>query len=237
MKKTISLIIFLLAATSVSAQQSITSTSISDFHSVSLTGNLNVELIHADTDAIEIELYNSDINKFKWSVNNGMLSVSLRPTLGQGQKSRADVRIYYKGTPTDISVTDARLTVVDPLVAHMMRLAISGGANVNAAVDVKDLDVEVSGNSSLLISGSTKYLTLRATERSKVDTRRLQAVSAETEATMGSEVYINSSERLVANAKTAATIFYMGNPTIFKDRSSKMNMSLGSSVLSIGHKE
>ena len=65
----------------------------------------------------------------------------------------------------------------------------------------------------------------------------VQTVSAETEATTGAEVYVNSSERLVANARTAAKIFYMGNPTIFKDRSSKINTSLGSSVLSIGHKE
>lgn len=235
MKKIVFLIISLLTTASVSAQQNITSTPISDFYSISLSGNLNVELIHADADAIEIELYNSDINKFKWSVNNGILSVSLRPTMGQ--KSRADVRIYYKGTPTEISVTDARLTVTEALVAHMMRLSVLGGANVNAAVDVKDLNVEVSGNSSLLMSGLAKYLTLRVTEHSKVDTRKLHTVSAETEATMGSEVYINSSERLVANAKTTATIFYTGNPTIFLDRSSRINTSMGSGVLNIGHKE
>lgn len=235
MKKTLSLIIFLLATISVSAQQSIKSNQIADFHSVSLSGNLNAELIRADVNSVDIELYNSDINKFKWSVNDGVLSVSLRPTIGS--KARADVRIYYRGSLSDISVIDARLSATEAIMSHMMRLVVSGGANVNATVDVKDLEVEVTGNSSLLMSGTAKYLTLKATERSKVDVRKMQAVSAETEAATGAEVYVNSSERLVANARIAATIFYTGNPTIFKDRSSKINTSLGSSVLSIGHKE
>lgn len=235
MKKTIFLIIFLLTVTSVPAQQSIKSNPISDFHAIALSGNLNVALIHADVNAIEIELYDSEINKFKWGVNNGVLSVSLRPTIGS--KARADVRIYYRGALYDISVTDARLSVTEEIVAHTMRLAISGGANVNVAVDVKDMEVDVNGNSSLLMLGTAKYLTLKVTERSRVDVRKLQAVSAETEAATGAEVYVNASERLVANARTAATIFYMGNPTIFKDRSSKINTSLGSSVLSIDYKE
>lgn len=235
MKKTISLIIFLLAAATVSAQQTIKSNPISDFHAIALSGNLNVQLIHADANSIEIELYDSDINKLRWGINDGALSVSLRPTIGA--KSRVDVRIYFKGPLNDISVMDARLSATEELVAHTMRLAVSGGANVNAAVNVKDLEVEVTGNSSLLMFGMAKYLTLRATERSRVDVRKLQAVSAEAEASTGAEVYINSSERLVANARTGATIFYMGNPTIFKDRSSKISAGLGSSVLSIGHKE
>ncbi|MDL2320054.1 DUF2807 domain-containing protein [Alistipes sp. OttesenSCG-928-B03] len=234
MKKTIGIILFLFATVSLHAQQIIKSDQVADFHAVSVSGNINVELIPAAENSVDIQLYDSDIKKFKWSVSNGTLSLSLRPT--SGAKARADVRVYYKGALQNISVVDARVTAMD-LISHTLRISVAGGANFTADLDAQDLELEVTGNSVALVSGMAKYATLRATERSRVDTRKMDAVSVEAEAATTAELYVTANERLVANAKSGATIFYAGSPSIFKDRSTKVSSSIGSSVLNIGYKE
>ena len=241
MKKSILISALLLALATISASSQPSHSiknifTIPDFYSVVLNGgNLNVELIHSETNEIEVELHNSELEKFRWTVSDGVLSVTLRPTVGA--KPSADVKIYYNGNLHEISASGTQLTADEPVTSHIMILKVSGGARVNMAVDARDLEVEVTGNSSLMLSGTAKYLTLRATERSMVDTRKLDVVSAEVEAATSAEIYVNATERLVANARTTAKIFYMGNPIIFKDRSSRLNTTMGSSVYNIGPKE
>lgn len=234
MKKLLVLLAMITVSASATAQNIIQNENLSDFHSVSLSGNLNVELIASTNNAIDVQLYDSDVKKFSWSINNnGVLSLVLRPTVGT--KARADVRIYYKGGLQSLSVSDAKLTVNEKIVAAMFKVAVSGGGNASLILESEDVEVDATANSAVQISGTTKYLSVRATERSKVDTRGLKAVAGEAEAVTGGEIYIYASERLVATARNASTIYYAGNPTIVKDRSAKTSM--GSGVLNIGYKE
>ena len=234
MKKILFTLAILLAAGSVSAQNLIQNENLPDFTGISLSGNLNVELIPSATNAIDVQLYDSDVKKFTWNLtNNGVLSVTLRPTVGQ--KARADVRIYYKGTLQNISAMDAKLTAKEDVVSSLFKISLSGGANASMSVDADDVEIDATANSVLVMSGVTKYVAVRATERSKVDTRKLEAVAAEAEAVTGGEIYVFASERIVANARNASTIYYAGNPTIVKNRTSKS--SVGSGVHDIGYKE
>lgn len=201
------------------------------FTSVAVSGNINVELIPHENNWIDVELYDSDIKKFTWSTSNdGTLSVSLRPTVGQ--KSRADVRIYYKGPLYGVSINDAKLTA--NIIASIFKLSISGGGNASVVLDSDDIEIDVSAKSALVASGTVKYLSLRVAEASKADTRGLKAISAEVEAVTGGEIYVCATERIVLNARTASNIYYAGNPSIVKNHTSRT--SIGSGIYDIGAK-
>lgn len=219
----------LIFAVGTFAQSLIRNENLPVFTNVSLSGNMNVELIPGAENRIEVELHDSDVKKFTWTMlDDGTLSVKLRPTVGQ--KSRADVRIYYKGPLYGVTVNDAKLTA-NHIDTSIFRLSISGAGNASIALDADDVEIEVSAKSALAATGSTKYLTMRVSEGSKVDTRGLEAVSAEIEAVTGGEVYVCATERIVTNARTASNIYYMGNPSIVKDHTSKT--SIGSGVYDI----
>ena len=64
--------------------------------------------------------------------------------------------------------------------------------------------------------------------------REVDALSIVADAATGSEAFVKTNERLVANAKTGATIFYQGSPLIVRDRSSKLDTSVGASVINVG---
>lgn len=231
MKKTILAIIAAAFCVTLSAQQTIKSEPVNPFTSVSFSGNVSVELIKADKPAVDVNLYDADIKYLKWGVTDGQLSVSLRPL--QTKKGIAEVKVYYADELKGISISKGDLTIKDSLSTLMASISVSGGAKLVGKIDATDIQLDVTGNSVAMLNGKTIYLTVHATERSKVDTRQLSAISVDAETAMGAEASVDAQERLVANAKTGSTIFYKGNPAVIWDRSSKFSTTVGSSVLKI----
>lgn len=234
MKRTVITTLLLLVSAAFSyAQQTITSENLNEFTAVNMTGNVTAQLIPADTNRIEIILTDVDINKFKWNIKGTTLNVELNS--GSKGKGHADVKLYYMGPLTSISISGGELSTPEPVIEDILKFSVSGGAKVTAEFDVLDLDVNVSSNSVVLLSGVTKYLTMRAGEKSKVDARQMDCVAADIDTATGAEVYVTVEERLVGNAKTSSTIFYRGKPSILKDKTSKMSAGMmGSSILYIG---
>lgn len=231
MKKIIATLVSVAFCCALSAQQTIKSEDVGAFGSVSLSGNVRVELVKSDRNSIDVKLYDADIKYFKWAVSKEQLSVSLRPM--QTGKGYAEIVVNYRDTLQSVSLNSAELSIPEPVVGKVLRLTVSGGGKLNAEVDVLDLELLVSGNSAVELKGTAKYVSLRATEKSRVDIRAVECVSMYAETTTGAEAYVTATERLAANAKTGSTIFYRGAPAITKDLSSRFSNTVGSSVLSI----
>ncbi len=202
-----------------------------DFQAIVLTGNMNVEFIPAAENAIESQLWDTDAEKFRWAVNkNGVLSITLRPTAGN--VGRADVKVFYKAMLYHITVNEARLTTTIPIESHVLEVEIADGSSSNLLLNTKDLELSIKGNSAVLLHGEAKYLTVQASERSKVDSRELISVSSQVDASMSAEVFVHATERLVAQTKSGATVYHIGAPTILKNYSHRTGF--GGGIFSIG---
>ena len=221
----------LFSAGAIFAQQTIRSDKISWFNTVALTGNMVVELIPADTSKINIELKDTDITKLEWGVTDSTLSVKLRPVNGTSKKGSATVVICYQ-VLDNLRVSGAEVKTVDTVEGGVMQFDLSSGAKLTAAVNCKDMELKLSGNSVAQISGYAKYFTLRAALRSKADARELDSQSVLVQATANSEVYVNATERLVAETGTGASVFYTGNPQILR-----LSTKLGGNIHDIAGKK
>lgn len=224
--------IFSVAA--VFSQQTIQSDNLEEFNAIAFSGNITAEIIKSETSRLEIVLTDADITKLKWSVKNGTLTIDLNSAGSKGL-AHADAKVYYKEGLSSVSVSGSEFTSAEPLTGDVFYFSASGGARVTVEFDVLDLTAGVSGNSAAQFSGEVKYLAISASEKSKVDAREMETLSAEADAGTGAEIYLNVTERLVANAKTSSTIFYKGHPTILRDKTSRMSAGMfGSSILHIG---
>lgn len=232
MKRTILSLFALLACVSLTAQQTANSGPVDNFHTISLTGGIIAKLIPSDVNSVDVLITDADIKNLKWGVTNGVLSVTFRQP--SARAGRAEMIIQYTDTLKSVSISNGELSFDNPLTGDLLNVSVKGGGVLNGYVDVLDLMVDVTGNSAASLSGTAKYVTLRTNEKSKVDIRGIEALSIVADAATGSEVFVKAGERLVANAKSGATIFYKGTPAIVRDRSSKLNTSVGSSVLNIG---
>lgn len=228
MKRLIVLAVMSFAFANLSAQHKIQSDRVDEFSEVSFSGNMKVELIKSDKNSIDIDL-NADISKFKWTQNNGVVNVTLRPS------GDAVVKLYYSKPLTSISISGGELTAPEAIESDMLKVSSGSGAKVKLDVKSFDIEIDAGGNSAVVLAGESKYITVKAGEKSKVNILDLDGVAVTADASLGAEIHLKVEERLEANAKTGATIFYKGSPSIFKDKSSKMSTGvMGSSVLNIG---
>jgi len=211
-------------------QTRLRSDAMDNFSKVTLSGKLNTEFIPSGKDSITITLIDSELDKFKWNVTNDELSASLRPS--SGGRGRAEIKIYYAKPIASINGLGSDIFIQQSFKSQMLVLSVSAGGKLTAAVDCLDLELNASGNSAASLTGSTKYLTLRASESSKVNCRYLQSISAQVDATTSAEVFVWATERMIVSASSGATIFYRGNPAIIKTSIPKVNF--GATINSIG---
>ena len=101
----------------------------------------------------------------------------------------------------------------------MLDLAVSGGATVRAKLDLHDMAVDVTGRSSVVLEGQTRYMALKVST-AKFDAMALKSMSTIVDASHGAEVSLYVTERLQAETSTSANISYKGKPTIVRSHSS-----------------
>ncbi len=197
----------------VTAQEVIKSEQISEFKKLDFAGQLKVTLIKGDATSIEIKINNSTIDKLKWGVNNGVLSIKLKPT--PSAVSSAEVTLYYKDINA-INVSEATVATQGALKASMLDISASSNASVVCELDVTDLALKASGRSAVKLAGTDKYIDIKASSSAKVDTKELNVMNAEVSASSSAEVYVYSSERINMNAATGGAIYYKGEPMIVR---------------------
>lgn len=231
MKKLIFTLLATIFCSSIWAQQTIKGDNVSSFSSISLSGKLFVEMIHATKNSIEIELVDIPLSRVKWGVVNDELSVSLAPSLNS--KGTAHVKIFYTKV-SDISISGSELVVRDILSSPLISLSLSSGAKITVDCECDDIAITALNNSVAKIGGITEYMTLRATELSTVQASSLMSVSTDVECTTGAEAYVAASKRLVAISKTGSSVYYKGSPSIMRTSMTKNTIGLGGSINNIG---
>ena len=107
-------------------------------------------------------------------------------------------------------------------VGEVLSVDLAAGATLGMDVATTDLYMKVAGNSAADITGTTKYYTLFATSKAKVDSRTLEAMDVRVEAASGAEAYVCATERLQMTSDTGAAIFYRGEPSIVRSSAKMM---------------
>ena len=155
-------------------------------------------------------------SKFKAQVDkSGMLNITER--IQRDSRSRTVVEVCYH-TLESVDISGAEATFGQSIEQPMLNIVVSGGGKVTAETDVVDLEVELSGkNTRAKLAGKARYAEIAASG-GVVDASALEAVSAEVTASLGAEVTVRATERIVTSASTSATVTYRGNPVIRKAR-------------------
>ncbi|MBR2326673.1 MAG: DUF2807 domain-containing protein [Alistipes sp.] len=191
-----------------------------DFSGVKVDGPLMVtfEKVNSAEDVrIVYDTKGCITSKFKAEINrNGILCVEEKSD--PKRTSVTEVKIFYSQL-RNVKISHAKCTFNSTIEEPIFDLGVSGGAIVSIDVNTLDLLVECTGRSLLTISGSTKYLTMKASS-AKVDGSKFSTVASIIEVSNSSEVRINVSERLEATTSTAATLLYKGEPTIIREHPS-----------------
>lgn len=221
MKKLIVSAVMLLFAASVHAQpaQAADSTAKSEwlpsFTSVVVAASFDIVFVRVpDTEAPRIvyDTKGSYTTKFKAEVKDKVLRISERADARRPE--RTSVKVCYNDV-NSFSITDAAACFEGALTASLLDLTVGGRASVTAALDVKDLKMELSGHSKAVLTGTVRYLSLLVST-GEVDAAGLEAMAAQVNAANGGSVTLSVTDRLEATTSTKGKINYKGRPVIVR---------------------
>lgn len=150
--------------------------------------------------------------KFRAEVKDRVLHI--RERIDSRRPERTQVRVCYN-TLSSFALTDAKASLADTLRQSLLDVALSGGASLEGALEVQDLDMSVSDKASALLGGSARYLTLQASG-GQVNAAELETMSARVSAQSNAEVRVWVTDRLEARTSTGAVLRYRGEPAIVR---------------------
>lgn len=184
------------------------------FNGVIVDGLFKIKFIKVPVDQAPKITFNTKgvyDSHFKAEVNkNKILVVSER--IGSREKSETEVTICYN-TLEDIRIMGADATFEGPIDYPQAKCWFSGGAIVRASLDVKDLQMEITGKSIVILTGKVRYWNL-GVSTGQLDATAVEVMSLKINATNKAEASISAPERLEASMSTKGHIICLGQPEI-----------------------
>lgn len=185
------------------------------FSAVEINAPLNILFIRipaAEAPKIIYDTKGAYTTKFRFDIKNHVLRINEKADSRRPEQTI--VTVYYNSLES-LSLFDATASFREPIIADLFDLTIGSRAALTTTLDVKDLKMNVTGNSSATLDGSARYLTLDAST-GKVDALNLVVMAARVNATSGASVMLNATERLEATTSTSGTVYYKTEPSIMR---------------------
>lgn len=220
MKKLFFSIVMIAAALGVRAQQTALAAAeksewLPAFTRIEASGAFDVVFERVpDSEAPKIvyDTKGSYTTKFRAEVKDRVLHI--RERIDSRRPERTQVRVCYN-TLSSFALTDAKASLADTLRQSLLDVALAGGASLEGALEVQDLDMSVSDKASALLGGSARYLTLQVSG-GQVNAAELETMSARVSAQSNAEVRVWVTDRLEARTSTGAVLRYRGEPAIVR---------------------
>ena len=198
--------------------------SVSGFHSISVSGGIDLYLTQSNEGAVAISASKKEyMDKVKTVVENGVLKIYYDSDnwFSWGWSSRK--LKAYVSVKTIQALTGSGGSDIDingSLSVPKLKLGLSGGSDFKGSVTVTDLNLDLSGGSDVNISGKATNLVVEASGGSDVKAYALATENCTASCSGGSDINITVNRELSASASGGSDIHYKGNATVKKTSSS-----------------
>lgn len=225
MKKMILTALMLAAAALCRAQQPAEAGErrewLTSFTAVEVSAPLDIRFVQVpDTEAPKIiyDTKGSYTTKFRAEVRDKVLRITERADARRPE--RTSVVVYYNSLDR-IAIADAAASFDGTLTATLLDMNVGGMAQVTAALDVKDLKMELTGKSTATLTGSVRYLSLFVST-GKLEAPGLEVMSAEVNVTSSGTASLWVTDRFEGKTSTGGKITYKGAPPVVRSGSKFM---------------
>ncbi|PQJ79970.1 head GIN domain-containing protein [Polaribacter porphyrae] len=218
MKKLLNIFLFLIVVSCFS-QTKITK-NLGDFSILKVYNGIEVELIKADEQKLEITGKKSEKVKIK-NVNNTLkisLPFSLKPD-NNSANGEIIIKLYYKNNIAVIDANEGSLITGEEIKQDKLEVNAQERAFINLIVKTKHLKVRTSSGGTIKLAGSTKNQNVDVDLYGTYNGFDLKATTNSTvKAGTGAKAEVFAGETLKAKVSFGGSIFYKGSPEIIKDK-------------------
>lgn len=188
---------------------------ISGFHGVSVSTGIDLYLTQKNAEEVVVETDADDLDKIITVVEGGILKIYLKDkswfSLNMKNVHR---KVYVSFKTLDKLHASAGSDVVSesPLKLDNLKIEASSGSDVKLELEANELSVESSSGSDVTLKGKAKFLQAGASSGSDINADELQTRKCSASTSSGSDIRVNVTDELSANASSGGDITYSGNP-------------------------
>lgn len=188
---------------------------VTGFDEVDVSQSFNVDITQGDTFQVVIRVDDNLVEHLNITKQGSTLRINLKPS-----------RNYILNNATlEAEVTMPELVGVDASGSSDVNISgfdstkslvvdLSGASTLSGDIQAGDASFDISGSSEVRLTGSAEDIEVGASGSSEADLSDFQASNANVDASGASEVVVNLSGRLNADASGSSDIYYLGNPTL-----------------------
>jgi hypothetical protein len=201
---------------------------ITGFHGVSVSSGIDLYLTQKNVEEVFVQADSEDLDKIITRVEGGILKIYVKEkswfNMNWNNQSR---KVYVSFTNLDKIDASAGSDVNSEGVLKLKNLDMdaSSGSDIKIELEAERLVVGSSSGSDVEIKGVVNVLDVSASSGSDIDAGGLQAKKCNAGVSSGSDIQVNVSEELDANASSGGDISYSGNP-----KTKNINESSGGDV-------
>lgn len=199
---------------------------LASFDAVSVDGDIDIRFVGipaSEAPRIVYDTKGSYTAKFRFDVRDRELRI--REQSDSRRPERTSVTVYYHALRS-VSLVRAAASFDTTVAADLFDLAVDSRASLTLGLDVRDLNMNLAGESRAVLSGEARYLTLAASA-GRVDALNLACMSARVNAQSRARVRLNVSERLEAKVSTGASVRYETAPELLRVERNFLSGSIG----------
>lgn len=227
MKKTILLVVILICGiTNVQAQSfgskkitgngkiSRENRTTNTYESISVLGNLDVELVRGEEGRLKIEAEGNLLEYIKTRVVNNKLTISIK----KGYSLRPSLRKRIAITIPFEDIIEVRLSgsgdihCTDPIKTNRFSTAVSGSGDIDIHVISKTVIADIAGSGDIKLYGKTDHFEVSIAGSGDVSAYELITNTAEISVAGSGDVRLFVNESLDASIAGSGDIHYKGKP-------------------------
>ncbi len=193
-------------------------TTLKQFNKLDVSNGIDVQLIIAKENAIEIEIINLDPEGVTYEISD--MTLKVRANTGRNKEAKVLVKLYY--TSLNSITTSARASVwsEEEIYVETIHLNIGNGGETRLKINSDSLVASVAEGAILFLKGQTGYLNVKAGTGATFSGYDFQSEQAIVLASSGGKAKIAVSKSLDATANSRGFIGYIGDPEKLKQSTS-----------------
>lgn len=191
------------------------------FTTIKVSNAFDVYLTQSNDDAVAVSASEEKYrDKIKTEVNNGVLTISYEERSWNSEKKKLKAYVSFKSIKKLVVSGACDVFILGPVKQDEIEVDLSGASDLktskegNGQLDIKQMNVQLSGASDMTVSGNVAQLKVDASGASDFKGFDLATDYCDATASGASSVKITVNKELTAHASGASDVHYKGDGMI-----------------------
>ncbi len=186
---------------------------LSPFDAISVSGSLNVTLVNADKNSLDLDMVKGDADKVITIIKGNELVLKIKNNWGMGNKVKANITVYHDGISNIDVSAGAYVHTDDTIQSDNMSVEVSSGAKCNATIAAQSLDVDISSGASSTLKGKSTKQSVEVSSGASYNGQDMESNETSVDVSSGASAKVWANEKINAEASSGGSIKYKGDPT------------------------